>query len=82
VTQAHCLQCGTTFTGAFDRGALEGLDAGQVEFLRLFVVSRGNLRAVGRKLGISYPSVRRKLEELSAALSKMAPTVEADDSRP
>jgi len=68
VTQVMCGQCGTTITGSFTRGGLECLDPGQVEFLRLLVFNRGNLRKVGRTLGISYPSVRAKLQEISAVL--------------
>jgi hypothetical protein len=80
VTEAHCPSCDTTLSGAFSRGPLEGLDPGQVEFLRLFVVSRGNLRRVGKTLGISYPTVRGKLEEISAILARSGAGQGADVS--
>jgi len=66
--EAHCRDCNTSLRGAFERSPFERLSAGQTEFLRLFVASRGNQRAVGQKLGVSYPSVRAKLEEIVALL--------------
>jgi hypothetical protein len=37
-------------------------------FLRLFVSRRGNLREVERELGVSYPTVRARLDDLLQAL--------------
>jgi hypothetical protein len=42
----------------------------QEAFLRLFVLSRGNLSDVERSLGVSYPTVRAKLDDLIAAVSE------------
>ena len=66
----QCSNCGSVLGGKFQvqRGPFEELDCGQAEFLRLFIVSRGNLREVGRKLGVSYPTVRAKLDGIVAAL--------------
>jgi hypothetical protein len=41
----------------------------EATFLKVFVLSRGNLKAVGQELGISYPTVSSKLDEVIAALS-------------
>ena len=40
----------------------------RLAFLRLFVSSRGNLSEVERVLGVSYPTVRAKLDDLITAL--------------
>ena len=40
----------------------------QSTFLRLFVGSRGNLSEVEKRLGVSYPTVRAKLDEVIARL--------------
>lgn len=45
------------------------LTAEQDAFLRLFVLSRGNLSDVERSLGVSYPTVRGKLDDLIEAFS-------------
>ncbi|MCL4493345.1 MAG: DUF2089 domain-containing protein [Firmicutes bacterium] len=36
-------------------------------FLKVFVLSRGNLKEIERILGISYPTVRNKLDQLVEA---------------
>ena len=40
------------------------LSPAQQAFLRLFVLSRGNLSDVERTLGVSYQTVRARLDEL------------------
>jgi hypothetical protein len=42
----------------------------QEAFLRLFVLSRGNLSDVERSLGVSYPTVRAKLDDLISAFAE------------
>ena len=39
-----------------------------LDFLRLFVKTRGNLKEVERILGVSYPTVRARLDALLKAL--------------
>ena len=68
LTEAACHQCGTELRGSFERNRFARLDPSQAEFLRLFAVSRGNMRQVGKRLGVSYPSVRARLEEVIATL--------------
>ncbi len=40
----------------------------QADFLKLYLQSRGSLKAVGERTNSSYPTVKRRLEELLAAL--------------
>lgn len=54
--------------GSFPRCEFCGLPPEQVGFLRLFVSRRGNLREVERELGVSYPTVRARLDDLLRAL--------------
>lgn len=49
---------------------MPGLSPEQMAFLRVFVVSRGNLSDVERTLGISYPTVRAKLDDLIDAVTR------------
>lgn len=50
------------------RGPFARLTDDQLAFLHLFVTSRGNMSDVERSLGVSYPTVRAKLDDLIAAL--------------
>ena len=40
----------------------------QQQFVEAFLVSRGNIKEVERELAISYPTVRKKLDEIAQAL--------------
>ncbi|MDI3341323.1 MAG: DUF2089 domain-containing protein [Sphaerobacter sp.] len=68
-----CPACATTVRGTWAASPFSRLTADQQTFLLLFVRSRGNLSDVERTLGISYPTVRAKLEEIIAALADPAP---------
>jgi hypothetical protein len=44
----------------------------QLEFLRLFVRTRGNLKEIERILGVSYPTVRQRMESMLQSLGYQA----------
>jgi len=59
--------------GNFETGAagpFARLSDDQLAFLRLFVTSRGNLSDIERTLGVSYPTVRAKVDDLIAAVQQ------------
>lgn len=68
ITEVSCNQCGTSVRGRFDIPDLCRLPAELYEFLVVFVRNRGVIREVERELGISYPTVRARLDALLAAL--------------
>jgi hypothetical protein len=68
VTRLHCRSCGTTLEGDFSVGRFGRLSRDQVALLESFLRSRGNLRDMERELGISYPTVRSRVEALVRAL--------------
>ena len=68
VTRLHCRSCGTTLEGDFSVGRFGRLNRDQVALLESFLRSRGNLRDMERELGISYPTVRSRVEALIRAL--------------
>jgi hypothetical protein len=68
VTRLHCRSCGTTLEGEFSVGRLGRLTKEQLGLLESFLRSRGNLRDMERELGISYPTVRSRVEALVRAL--------------
>ena len=86
IRELGCSQCGTTVRGSWESNPFQRLNTDQQSFLILFVRSRGNLSEVERALGVSYPTVRAKLEELINALadastSEDQPTAGAPVSR-
>jgi hypothetical protein len=68
VTRLHCRSCGTTLEGEFSVGRFGRLTREQLALLESFLRSRGNLRDMERELGISYPTVRSRVEALIRAL--------------
>jgi hypothetical protein len=68
VTKLHCRSCGTTLEGEFSVGRFGRLDREQLALLESFLRSRGNLREMERELGISYPTVRNRVEALVRSL--------------
>jgi hypothetical protein len=68
VTRLRCGSCGTTLEGDFSVGRFGRLSRDQLALLESFLRSRGNLRDMERELGISYPTVRSRVEQLIRSL--------------
>src|SRR6187401_1125642 len=68
VTRLHCRSCGTSLEGDFSVGRFGRLSREQLALLESFLRSRGNLREMERELGISYPTVRGRVDALVRAL--------------
>ena len=75
VTRLHCEECGTTIEGRFSVGRFGRLSRDQLALLESFLRARGNLRDMERELGISYPTVRNRVEALVRALGLAEPLV-------
>ncbi|HET8571052.1 MAG TPA: DUF2089 domain-containing protein [Candidatus Limnocylindria bacterium] len=68
ITRLHCRSCGTSIEGDFSVGRFGRLSKEQMTILESFLRSRGNLKEMERELGISYPTVRGRVEMLVRAL--------------
>ena len=68
VVRLECQACGTRLEGDFALGRFHALSAEQLEFLETFIRARGNFKDVERELGISYPTVRSRLDAVIRAL--------------
>jgi len=65
------LECGTCHTGIDGRFALDRfarLNGDQLAFLETFIRNRGVIKDVEADLGISYPTVRARLDEVIRGL--------------
>jgi hypothetical protein len=63
-TQLGCPTCGTGLSGHFAPCEFCGLDAADLQMLRVFLASRGNMRDLERHLGVSYPTARARFDDL------------------
>lgn len=82
VTQLACRNCGTGLEGRFTMGRLFQLTAEQLYFVEVFLRCEGKIKRVEEDLGISYPTVRSRLDEIIRALGyEVKEDREADGGR-
>lgn len=72
VARLECGSCGTSLEGSFTLGRFHSLTPEQLDFLETFIRSRGSFKDVERELGISYPTVRSRLDAVIRALGFVA----------
>lgn len=80
VSELTCPSCDTTISGRFTTSPLLQLTPALLEFAEVFLRCRGNIREVERELGVSYPTVRSRLDEVISKLTDGRPSPLQDDS--
>jgi len=68
VTELHCNGCETTIKGHFKLDKFNYLSKEEKYFIEVFVKNRGNIKEIEKDLGISYPTVKKNLEQVIQAL--------------
>jgi hypothetical protein len=68
VARLYCPNCATAIEGRFNLGRFAQLDQQKLDFVETFIRCEGKLTRVQDELGISYPTVRNRLEEVIMAL--------------
>jgi len=64
VSQLTCLNCQTEVTGHYRLPPLLRLDPDDQAFVEAFIVASGSLKAMAGQLGVSYPTVRNRLNHI------------------
>lgn len=85
ITEVHCDSCDTQVRSHYQPCPFCRLSPEQMNFILLFVQSRGNLSELEKGLGVSYPTIRGKLEEIIRVVSAApspAPTPVAAPAQP
>jgi hypothetical protein len=82
VTRLECPSCGTDVTGWFGLSRLARLREPHASLIELFLRVRGNVKDMERALGLSYPTVRARLEEAleAAGLSRDDDAAEGEEN--
>lgn len=77
VTRLQCPACGTEVAGAYPLSGLAALQEPHASLVFLFLRVRGNMKEMERELGLSYPTVRARLEDalLAVGMDRPAPAV-------
>jgi hypothetical protein len=71
VTSVACACCQIEIRGSFQPHWLMGLDKDQLDFLLTFVRCRGVIRDIEALLGVSYPTVRNRVDLLVDAVERL-----------
>lgn len=74
VTRLRCPSCNTVIEGDFQAERLLSLNAQQRSFVLSFLRNRGNIREMEKELGISYPTVRSRLDDIIQAIDGASAT--------
>lgn len=68
ITGYQCPNCLTEIKGKFGIGELASLSPAQQEFVKIFICAQGSIKEMEKKLGISYPTVKNRLAEVTKVL--------------
>ena len=68
VTRLHCRNCDSAIEGHFNLGKFYRLTPEQLQFVETFIKCDGKITRVEEELGISYPTVRNRLNDVIRAL--------------
>lgn len=75
VTRLECPACGTVVDGSYEPCAVCRLDDELRTLFEQFLDARGNLKEVQRTLGLSYPTVRQRIDVMFRELGRAPATV-------
>ncbi|QJB39571.1 DUF2089 domain-containing protein [Chitinophaga oryzae] len=77
VTSLACEACDTTVSGSFELPLLARLPADDLQFVIDFVKSSGSLKVMAQQLGLSYPTVRNRLDDIIANIETIEKNIKA-----
>lgn len=64
IVRLECPACGSALQGNFTLGRLARLTREQLQFVELFIRCRGKIKDLEEELGLSYPTVVARLNEV------------------
>ena len=68
VSRMTCHACGVAVEAAFPTPRLANLPTEHQRFIELFVLAGGNLKQIAEQAGVSYPTVRSRLDKVIDSL--------------
>nr|WP_312579530.1 DUF2089 domain-containing protein [Sedimentibacter sp.] len=77
ITRLGCPKCSTSIEGDFQPCEFCRLPEDDLDFVKIFIKCRGNIKDVEKELGISYPTVRGKLDNVIRGLGFEVTTKES-----
>jgi hypothetical protein len=74
----HCNHCDTTIEGSFTLSKFNYLETEKLYFIEVFIKNRGNIKMIEKELNISYPTVKKMLDDVILGLG-YSPDAYAED---
>jgi len=68
VTTLRCHECDTKLEGRFFTGTFSQLNEEQLNFVELFVRNEGKITRMEEDMGLSYPTIRNRLNAVIRAM--------------
>lgn len=68
VTRLSCSHCDAELTGTFQLSKFNQLSKENLYFIELFIKNKGNIKQLEKELNISYPTVKKMLDEVIVQL--------------
>lgn len=81
ITEVSCNLCKSTIKGHFKPCKFCTLSEEHKEFAEIFIKNRGSIKEIERELGVSYPTVKGKLDSLIAALGYKNQSTDSIDKK-
>ena len=84
VEKLTCEHCGSSVEGKFTLSKFNYLDMDKLYFIEIFVKNRGNIKAIEKEMNLSYPTIKKLLDDviLELGYTPDAPEVEEIKEEP
>ena len=71
ITKLCCDPCAVTYGGGFDWPRLARLSSAHQELAEQLLLAGGNISAMAQAVGMSYPTLKKRLDALRDALQRL-----------
>lgn len=76
ISRMSCGSCEIAVEGMFPASRLSNLPAEHQRFIEIFVLASGNLKQIADQAGVSYPTVRSRLDKVIDSLRQQIATTQ------
>ncbi|MGE0003421.1 MAG: DUF2089 domain-containing protein [Candidatus Izemoplasmatales bacterium] len=82
VERLVCDHCGSGLDGKFALSKFNYLDTDKLYFIEIFVKNRGNIKAIEKEMDLSYPTIKKMLDDVISDLGyNPDPTIAAEEQK-
>ena len=71
VSRMTCVSCTVSVDASFPAPRLARLPLEHQRFIELFILASGNLKSIAEQAGVSYPTVRSRLDRIIDTLQRV-----------